>query len=233
MDYKLIYDLKNNTYKFFDLKTDPMEKKDVQKSEPTAFTDMQEKLQAWIDRVVFDRDADTNQVLHKLDGILLDKAPTPQHPVEGVSFDGGRIEVMGYDVEGGEFAPGTKAAMSVYFRVKDRPSAPFKLQAQAFLGVKIARSSMRTTGAGFLPTNAWRAGDFIRDRFEIAIPTDWGTSGSPASVGLAMQGDQKVDFVGTTAANDPNVAILGDAAVRDDLHLDGGAPAPRGFSPGQ
>jgi arylsulfatase A-like enzyme len=239
-DYKLIYDLKNNQYKLFDLQADPWEKKDVSSKQSEAFGHMKEQLQAWIDRVVFARDADANQVLTKLQGILLDKEPTPAHLVEGVSFDDGAIEVIGWDTDppGGKAKPGSKLAVAISFRVKKRPSGPFKLQAQVWQCSKSARSGLRTTAEGFLPTNQWQPGDFIRDRFEISIPADWAHQPGDLSVGLLMQGEEgKVTIAGPTQTGDASAAVLGPLGIEappDPVQIpnqDAGVPSRGGSAP--
>jgi arylsulfatase A-like enzyme len=212
--YKMIFDLKNNQYKLFDLEADPGEKKDISGKDKDGFATMQEQLQAWIDRVVFARDPDANQVLTKLQGILLDAAPKPAHTVEGVTLDEGRIEVIGYE---GTIEPGKKQPVTIYFHVKERPSAPFKLQAQLTQGQKVAKSSSRTTADGYFPTDQWRPGDYIRDTFPISVPAEWGLVGGDVGVGVSLQGQV--------------VAELGPLALPVIPSVDAGVPSPGGSAP--
>jgi hypothetical protein len=141
----------------------------------------------------------------------------------------------------------------VYFAVKDRPSAPFKLQVSGWLtdratfdpavapGKKTARSSMRVTAEGYLPADRWRPGEFIRERFAITVPAGWaGETEDAVALALSMQSkDGKVPATGRNPAGEPTLAVLGLMTVerpapppqipgKDAGVPDGGGSAARG-----
>jgi hypothetical protein len=205
--WKLVYDLQNNLYQLYDLRSDPWEKTNLAGKDPTSLAAMKEQLDAWLERVVFARDKVFNQAATKTAGVLLASRPSPRFATGGVTFDDGRIVVLGFEPQA-EVVPGKKVKVSVDLEVKDRPSGAFKLQL-ALRGVgRTARSSMRTTGEGYLPSDRWHPGEFIHETFEVAVPADW--TGATVDVGLTMQGgDGKVTFVGPALAGESTTAVLG------------------------
>lgn len=223
--YKLIYDLSNNLYQLFDLDTDPWEKTNLASKDPQALADMKEPLDAWLERVMFARDAVFNQATAKVADVLLTEPPTPANRVEGTSFDDGRIEVIGYEPDPSTPAakPGEKMQVLVYFKVTARPTGPFKLQLSGWLtdratfdpgaapGKRTARSSMRVTAEGYLPADRWRPGEYIREKFAVSMPNDWAADAGDAVVlALTIQGkDGKLPATGRTPAGEEALAVLG------------------------
>src|SRR6185369_12451582 len=104
--WKLIDNLKGNFYELYDLVADPNEKNNVAGSRKDGMDLMKPILDAWLDRVVFTRDASHSQVAMRMAKILLPGAPSPQHPVTGAALDDGAIEVIGFDVD--DAVPGAK-----------------------------------------------------------------------------------------------------------------------------
>ncbi len=241
-DYKLIYDLQNNLYQLYRLSADPWEKTNLATKDPQALAEMQQPLDAWLARVMFERDPVFNQALAKSAGILLDAAPTPAHPLAGTTFDDGKIEVIGYEAEpvGVIARAGTKLTFAVYFKVAQRPSGAYKLQGSAWLveqagfdpraavGKRVSRSSQRITADGYLPSDRWNPGEYIRETFTVSLPVDWASGPDDAiAVGVTMTSPAgKVNVVGTVSAGDPAMAVLGLIPLhRDAPAVDAGAGA--------
>jgi len=242
--WKLIYDLQNNLYQLFDLRSDPGEKANLATRDPQALAEMKEQLDGWLERVMFARDPVFNQASEKMAGVLLATRPAPRFAVAGTHFDGGRIEVIGYDAAA-TAAPGEKLTVSVDLAVKDRPSGSFKLQLLAWpvtaatfdphgpLGKRVVRSPLRITAEGYLPSDRWRPGEFIHESFELAVAADWGSAVAPGdalAIGLTMQGPAgKVAVAGALPSGDPSTAVLGTlplARPAEKPGLDAGMPVP-------
>ncbi len=219
--HKLVYDVKNDTSKLFDLERDPMEKTNVATREPEAYAEMRDALDAWLERVMFSRDREFNQAIGKVADVLFTEAPAAAHPIAGTAFDGGNIEVYGWQLDppDREVSPGDKIDLQVFFAVKGRPSKMFKLQGVAWLteaarfdpagpiGAKAARSSLRVTAEGFLATDRWRPGEFIRERFTITIPEGWrGQPGDAIALGVKIDG---ATATGQVTASDASTVALG------------------------
>jgi len=238
--YKLIYDLQNNLYQLYALEADPWEKQNLASKDPTALAAMREHLDGWLERVMFARDPLYNQAQTKLAGVLLGTRPAPRYPVDGTAVDGERIKILGWEPDpvDATWTPGAKVKVAVFFGVTDRPSGSFKLQLTAWstetaafdprgeIGKKVARSSMRTTAEGYLPTDRWRAGEFIRDTFEFTIPADWvGLPGDGIGLAVQLQGpDGKIEATGQVSSSDSHQAILGVAPLMKPSN-DAGVPS--------
>jgi choline-sulfatase len=223
--YKLVYDVKNDLHKLFDLTSDPWEKHDVSRKDPDGFATMREHLDAWLERVMFARDPTFNQAIGKVAEVLLDRAPTPRFEVPATTVDGGRIEILGWDLDPPDatYRPGDKLYAYVYLAVRDRPSGIFKLQLAGWLadaasfdprgpvGTRIARSPSRTTAEGFLPSDRWLPGEHIRERFGIVLPDSWRDApGDVIALGVTLTGpDGKLDVAGQASSSDPAMAVLG------------------------
>jgi hypothetical protein len=72
-----------------------------------------------------------------------------------------------------------------------------------------ALQPQRLTGDGFFPSERWRTGEYIRDRFTITIPSNW--QGNRLAIDLAASDPHGVKAAATGAApaNDPNLLVLG------------------------
>lgn len=221
--YKLVYKLQSNIYELYDLHADPWEKRNIATRDEQGFATMKGYMDDWLERVYYARDQISNQAVAKLGDHLLEQAPTPGHPVQGVSFDDGRIEVLGFDADKDSYRPGDKMQVAVYFRVNERPSDDFVLQLEAWqpaaapakpgerrAPMRPARSKRRLTADGVLPTSRWRAGEYIRDRFTIPIPTSWRT-GDTLHLGLSMAifRGKGIFPAGPHRPDDPHTAVLG------------------------
>lgn len=232
-NYKLVYNLKNNLYELYDLREDPWEKRNVAHSDESGLATMRAYLDDWLERVYYARDRESNQAASKLDDILLDERPSPEVPVEGVSFDDGRIEVLGYDIAGQPLRAGDTIPMAIYFRVKDRPSGPFRLQIEAWLegptkaSPASARSKLRFTAKGMFPTHRWRPGEFVRDRFGPKVPQGWKQDGTIV-IGLRMTGEdrQPVLPTGETREGHEDLAIIGRLPLKAAPGAKPRTPAP-------
>jgi hypothetical protein len=153
--------------------------------------------------------------------MLLTSRPTPRHPTQGISFDGGRIEVLGFDADKDAYLPGDDIVLSVYFHVPgERPSDDFQLQAEAWQPdptVKPARTSLRLTGKGVLPTSRWRKGEYIRDTFTLRVPRYWKPGTILVGVGMSARTSGWQTPTGPTRDKDKgaHVAVLGEVPLHE------------------
>jgi arylsulfatase A-like enzyme len=224
--YKLIYKLKENIYELYDLEADPWEKRNIyNRAGGEGLGSMKEYLDHWLERVYYSRDVASNQAASRLQDVLLTDAPSPTSRTPGMSFDEGRIEVIGFDTDKSAYKPSEKIQVDVYFRVKERPSGDFRLQVEAWAedsrhdpgkaragaGRRAAQSTLRFTAEGLFPTSRWRPGEHVRDRFQIAIPATW-REGDRITLGLRMagaDGNAKLLARGPTRPGDEHLAVLG------------------------
>ena len=224
--WKLVFNMKSNFYELYDLVADPLEQKNLASSRPDDLARMRERLDAWLERVVFSRDPVMSQVAARMQKVLLPGPPTPQVAVTGRSFDGGKIEVVGYDVT--PAGPGGKVTLAVYLHAVARPSRVFRLGAalwaapaglagDAALTVAMApqqvRVGARVTLDGLLPSDRWHAGEYLREEFQFALPPSW--SAADALVGLVVgtNDGSKPDFAGPQPSSDPSCLSLGATRV--------------------
>jgi arylsulfatase A-like enzyme len=179
--HKLVHHLQANTYELYDLKRDDWEKKNIWKPGHPDGIKMKAFLDDWLERVYYSRDFEANQVTFKLKGLLLEEAPSPETSVQGVAIGDGAIEVIGFDVkeippkgataEPG-FAAGDKLEIGVFFAVKSRPKASYRLQLTAHAGdKKIAGTGNIKPGKSIFPTTRWKSGDYVRETFTLTLPS--------------------------------------------------------------
>jgi choline-sulfatase len=220
-DHKLIYNLQNNFYELYDLSEDPWEQRNVVDREPEAFAALRDQLDAWLERVYFNRDFEANQAMLHLQGTLLRERPSPAHPVEGVTLEGGAIELVGYDVQGAA-RPGEEVKVALYFAVHDDPRADYLFQAQAHLEGQrtTARSGLRITAGGNFPSSRWRAGEFVRDELVMGIPPRF-AGGDTLSLALRVDArdDAEIELTGELLEGREDTIVLG------ELTLDEPSPA--------
>jgi choline-sulfatase len=220
--WKLIYDLDDNLYQLYDLKRDPHEKNNVVGRDKGPFEKMKALMDAFLSRVVFARDPEHSQVAMRIADVLLGSRPTPAHLAHGVTFDDGRIELVGWDLEKpGPKQPGDHVHVHAYFAVKGTPTGAFRLQAQAWpisgpfdpaakQPPTIARSKLRVTLEGLFPSDHWRKGDFIKEKFGLILPKTW--HGDQVALGVWMaktHGGRLLPAGGPTPQNDPSLSVLG------------------------
>ncbi len=234
--WKLVFNMKSNFYELYDLVKDPMERVNLSSSNTAAQTKMREHMDSWLERVVFSRDVNMNQAAMRMQKVLLPGPPSPKQPTPGLSFDQGAVEVLGYEVTGA--SAGGKATVAVYLHAVRRPSRGFRIgavlwAAPAFLpggaamtdaGAPInlytapmpgeqARAGARVTLDGLLPSDRWRAGEYLREELIVQLPPTW--SASQVLVGLVVgtPDGSRPDFVGPQPANDPSCLTLGPTTV--------------------
>jgi arylsulfatase A-like enzyme len=226
--WKLIYNMKGNFHELYDLTKDPLEKANVASREKEGMALMKPILDAWLERVVFARDPSVSQAAMRMGKVLLAAAPTPAHPVTGVTLDDGAIEVLGFDTP--TISPGGKPAVVVYMRAVRRPTRALKFgvvlwgvtddqQGAAPLGGEQGRSLLRVTLDGLLPSDRWRPGEMIREELEVVMPTVW--TRPFAAVGLVASGpDGAAGWSAPHPGADSSIGYLGVVPVV------GATPAP-------
>ena len=218
--WKLIYYFASNLYELYDLAADPWEHTNLAPQAPPAFATMKQALQDWMDRVMFVRDPTFNQAFRQLSDVVLATASAPPEVVTtGQTVDGIAIDGIGR-AEGQRAVPGGKLDVHVYFHV-DRPTAAaYRFQLVAWPVDRAAtpaappagavlRSALRTTAGGVFPTDRWKPGDRVRERFPLTLPRDW--HGDGLAIGLVAQdaAGQHHAPTGQALPGDPTVAVLG------------------------
>jgi arylsulfatase A-like enzyme len=220
--WKLIYYINSGLYALFDLKEDPWEHHNLAPSNPPELEKMKTRMKAWLERVTYARDPEFNQAITQVRDVLLTGPPTPAVATTGQTLDDGKLEILGIGPEDGkQLAAGAKVDVHVYFRVKEPTTEVYRFQlsvwpvdAAHFVPTdatpgQITRSSMHATANGFFSSDRWHAGEYIRERFTLQIPTDW--KGDALVLGLAVtdRAGNKVKATGAAPANDPQTMVLG------------------------
>lgn len=237
--YKLVFNLKANLYELYDLEEDPWEKKNIATRNKDALNEMKTYLEDWLERVYFSRDANTNQAAAQLADTLLESKPNPKTPTKDVTFDDGKIAVLGFDNDKDTYGAGDQIKLPVYFHAIDRPSGNFRLQVECWLSKdgkpatkrdrSIARSKLRFTRGGLFSTERWRQGEFIRDRFLCRIPSSW-KGGDKIAIGIRMT-DAKHNKLEVTSGQSPedapHIAVIGFVNYDDSAAVERTPPAPR------
>ncbi len=215
-DWKLIYYLNNNVYELFDLKADPWEHVNLASKNLPAMTTMKSALDAWLERVVYARDPKFNQAFRQMADVAMTAAPHPAVETTNQLLDDGKLAILGIDSEGKLLAPGAKVDLHVYFAVKERTAKTYRFQLVVWPGTpgdpapaNALRSPSRETADGLFPTDKWRAGEFVRERFTVTLPADWhGDEVVVALISTDAQ-NQRAPVTGQAQANDPAAAVLG------------------------
>lgn len=225
--WKLVFNMKSNFYELYDLTRDPLEKQNLASSNPTALADMRAHMDAWLERVVFSRDANMNQAAMRMQKVLLPGKPELTHPTPGLSIDQGAIEILGYEVTGA--GAGSKAIVTVYMHAVRRPSRGFRFGAvlwavppvatdggvtppqylTAPIGGEQARAGARVTLDGLLPSDRWRPGEYLREELTVAIPPTWTSPQAMVGLVVGTSDGTRPDFAGPQPANDPSALSLG------------------------
>ena len=215
--WKLIYNMKGNFHELYDLEKDPLEKSNIASREKAGMDHMKAILDAWLERVVFSRDASMSQAAMRMSKVILAAAPTPQHPTPGVTLDDGAIEVLGFDAPA--VAVGAKPAIVVYMHAVRRPKRALKFgvvlwslpTADAGPGIitgEQGRSLLRITLDGLLPSDRWKPGEYIREELAVTMPSIWTLPF--AAVGLVASGaDGNVGWQAQHPSGDPSLGFLG------------------------
>jgi len=219
--FKLIYYMNSNIYELYDLEKDPWEKDNIAAKNPTAMAMMKSALDAWLERVVYARDATFNQANERIKDVLVDKA-SPQLATTGQTLDDGRIVIAGIGLAEGEMLkPAEHADIHVYFEVKDRTQLAYKFLLSAWpvtmatwkptdaTPPQVARTNLRATADGFFASDRWHAGEHIREKFTLQIPPDWKGDGIAFGLVAVEPDGEKVAATGPAPANDANTIVLG------------------------
>jgi hypothetical protein len=219
---KLVYRLRGNLYELYDLARDPWEKSNLWTKDPAAGAALRQELDRWIERVLYSRDPLFNQAAAKISSVLLSARPTPRAVQPGVTFDGGRIAVLGADFVDPTrtYKPGDTADVYIYFEVLDQPTTAYKLQLLAWpvtpgapfdpaapMTAGLIRGSGRETLDGLFATDRWRKGELIRDKFQLKLPASW-PGDLAVGVGVYL-GPSKVDVTGPHPGGEAAATSLG------------------------
>ncbi|HET7503087.1 MAG TPA: sulfatase [Kofleriaceae bacterium] len=234
--WKLIYYLASNLYELYDLKADPGEHANLAAQNPPALGEMKQALEAWMDRVMYARDPRFNQAFRQISDVVLSAPPAPEVATAGQSIDG--IDVVGIGVDPGKpLAPGGRADVHVYFHVTQPTATAYRFLLAAWPvdskapadpdPARMVRTPLRATADGAYATDHWRAGDYVRERFTLAIPADWRGDGIGLGLVTADPAGGKRKATGAALPADPFTAVLGTLP----LAAAPGSPPPRPAPP--
>ncbi|MDQ3369071.1 MAG: sulfatase-like hydrolase/transferase, partial [Myxococcota bacterium] len=218
--WKLIYYLASNVHELFDLTADPNELTNLAPQNPPALGLMKQALAGWMDRVLYARDPLFNQAYRQISDVILRDPPAPPVPTAHVLGDG-RLEILGIGpVDGKPLVPGAKTEVHVYFRVVEPTPTAYRFQLVAWptplaapltgaLPPQTARSSARATADGAYPSDRWRKGDYIRERFVVTLPADWKAEGLGVGLVVSDPSGARVQATGPAPTGDPTTLVLG------------------------
>jgi len=221
--WKLIFYVHSNLYELYDLKADPWEKTNLAPKNPPPMALMKSALDAWLERVVYARDAQFNQASKSLVDLVLTAQPAPEVATTGQTLDDGKLEILGISLadKSPRPAPSTRVDIHVFFRVKARTANAYRFLLAVWpvttpawkptdaAPTTMMRSPLRPTGDGFFPSDRWRAGEYIREKFSVTIPADWLGNGLAVGLVASEAGGEKAVATGAAPANDPNLMVLG------------------------
>ena len=71
------------------------------------------------------------------------------------------------------------------------------------------RVGARVTLDGLLPSDRWRAGEYLREEFTLAIPPAWGAADVLVGLVVGTNDGSKPDFAGPQPSSDPSCLTLG------------------------
>jgi hypothetical protein len=204
---------------------------------------MKQALQGWLDRVMYARDPKFNQAYRQIADVVLPTAPVPALATAGQTLDG--ISILGADLgasvaDGRPVAPGAKLDLHVYFHVDQPTATTYRFQLAVWpidpahptaapAPARILRTALRATAGGAFSTERWKLGDYVRERFSLALPLDWSTewSGGQAALGLGLVAEDATGKIhpptGDKLASDPGIAVLGTIPAT----ASGSSPPPR------
>ncbi|HEY5950518.1 MAG TPA: sulfatase-like hydrolase/transferase, partial [Kofleriaceae bacterium] len=221
--WKLIFYVHSNLYELYDLKADPWEKANLAPKNPPAMQLMKTALDAWLERVLYARDTNFNQASKSLADLVLPAAPKLEVTTQGQTLDDGKLEIIGIGLADTSPppAPNARVDIDVYFHVKARTQVAYRFLLAVWpvttpawkptdpAPPNLQRSPMRPTGDGFFPSDRWRAGEYIRDKFSVTIPADWLGNGLAVGLVASDPGGEKAVATGGAPANDANLIVLG------------------------
>ena len=219
--YKLIYYMQSNLYELYDLKKDPWEHDNLAPKHPPSMTLMKTALDAWLERVVYNRNPTFNQANERIKDVLLTAPPKPAVATPNQTLDGTSLEILGIGVaDGSKLAAGARVDLHVYFKVHDRTAQSYRFLLAVWpvdpahfsptdpAPATIVRSTLRATADGFFASDRWRENEYVRERFSVQIPADWHGAIAVGLVASDAAGD-KATATGAAPANDPNLIVLG------------------------
>jgi choline-sulfatase len=239
--HKLIHHLHSNLYELYELQEDPWEKRNIAASNPPAMTLMKTALESWLERVVYARDATFNQASKTLNDLVLATRPTVAVATANQTLDDGKLEILGIGLADTSPppAPGVRIDVHVYFAVKARTSIAYRFLLAAWpvdapvwkptdpTPVTLSRSPLRPTADGFFPSDRWRAGEYIREKFTLTLPSDWEGSGIALGLVASDPGGGKAEATGAAPANDSNLLVLGVLGFGDQEAGRGSSAGPK------
>jgi hypothetical protein len=217
--WKLIHYITNNIDELFDIKTDPGEKQNLAPKNPPELAKVKRVLEDWMDRVLYARDPLFNQAFRQMADVIMQGAPTPEVPTTGQTLPG--IEIVGIGPAAGKpIIAGGKTDIHVYFRANEPTHGSYKFQLAIWptdlttpltspLPANAMRSQLRATADGAYPTERWKAGDTIRERFAMVIPDDWKTAGVTVGLVVVAADGTAVLPTGAKPSNDAQIFVLG------------------------
>jgi arylsulfatase A-like enzyme len=234
---KLIYNLRSNLYELYDLVKDPWEKTNIWNRDPAAGSVLRDALDRWLERVLYSRDPVFNQAAAKISDALVSPRPTPQTPVEGLTFDDGRIKVLGVDYVDPHkpVRAGETTFIYVYFEALDVPTRDYKFQVLVWPANRTGfspeaamagtiRTPLRSTLDGLFGTERWHKGEIIRDKFEVRVPAAWITDGMAFS--LVVDDGKRLELTGPHPGGDTGAVTLGTLPIIPGQVAPPPTPAP-------
>lgn len=187
--FRYIYYLQNNVAEFYDRNADPRELTNLAPAGTPPFAQYRDTLNSWLERVVFSRNPNFNQMADKMADVLFKIRPTGFIATAGVSLADGAIDVLGFSLaDHHHLVPGSKVDIHVYFetkRVTDQklkfgltvwPESPMAAGGSGNTTIdsnRALRVAPRASVSGLFSTEHWRVGEFIRERFTVTVPAYW------------------------------------------------------------
>ncbi len=219
--YKLIRNIKANSNRLWNLEKDPGEKTNIHTTDPKGLKLMSRHLDDWLERVVYARDPDANQVMSKIADHLVAKVPDSATPIKGLSF--GSISAVAYQLTQAVVNGALELHVAVYFKATSRPPGSYALQLHGWKkGAPTFRIQSRRaiTAKGLLPTDRWHPHELVRDRFTLKVPKSWFADGQNADIvlGLKLTEGTKALVPNETSTQssypkDPAIATFGESTL--------------------
>ncbi len=122
-------------------------------------------------------------------------APTPQHPL-AFTFGGGKIQLLGYDVNQTELRPGQSVTVTWYWKCNNPTGDGWHLFTHLD-DANAPRTNEDNVGdvrRAYQPDH-WRAGEYIRDTQTFELPTDWDSPVVKINLGL-WKDNERMDVAG-------------------------------------
>ncbi|MBI2865692.1 MAG: glycosyltransferase family 39 protein [Chloroflexi bacterium] len=122
----------------------------------------------------------------------------PAHPIEEANF-GDSIELIGYDIDRTQAAPGDKLDLTLYWRAREKPADDYTVFTQLLGGQQtiVGQSDGQPVG-GYYPTHLWDAGEVVADRHVIQVHADAPPGKLTLIAGLyRLATDQRLPLLGS------------------------------------